>query len=101
MADEKKPYRVVQSGRDGAPIEVAGEMVNFNDTVYLTDGEAKYLVGLSIEPAFPANLPTPVGEHREKPIDVDESTRPMQEVKPSSEDVRSEKRAPRSTPARS
>lgn len=101
MADEeKKPYTVMQEGRDGAPIEIEGSFYKKNDTVLLTDAEAKYRVGVSVEPAFPQPASTPVGEHREKGIDVDEDTRPMQDVKAKEEDTRSEKRGRSATATR-
>jgi hypothetical protein len=100
MAEEKKPYRVVQQGRDGAPLEIEGQLVSFNDTIWLTKEQAKYRIGLSIEPAFPQEPATPVGEHREKSIDVQEDTRPMKVMQAHEEDVRSTRRPARSKTAK-
>lgn len=102
--NEKYSYQVVQEGRDGAPLEILGQNYKINDTILLTEAEAKYLIGLSIEPtsetkAKLAARPS-AGEHRESGIDVDESTRIMQEPEAKEEDTRTEKRGARSTPAK-
>lgn len=100
MADDtKKPYTVVQEGKDGTPIYVNGQLVRKNDTVWLTDLEAKYHIGFSIEPGA-GNIPepaTPVGEHRESGADVIAESRPMKDVEVHEEEDRTAKRPKRST----
>lgn len=100
MADtDKKPWTVVQEGRDGAPLEIYGQNYKKNDTIWLTEGEGKYLLGLSIErgagnlPEGYAGIP---GEHRESGADIVPETRPMKDAEVYEDDVRSEKRQVRS-----
>lgn len=101
MADAKKySYAVVQEGRDGAPIDIFGGNYQRGDTIWLTQDDAKYLIGLSIEPTAETNAllngGTPVGEHRESGVDVEEDTRQFQQPQAKSEDDREERRPARS-----
>lgn len=102
--NKKLAFKVVQEGRDGAPLDIQGTNYHRNDTAMLTYAEAKYLIGLSLEPtAETAQLlkgATPIGEHRESGIDVVEETRQFQEPKAHEEDDRSARRPTRSTPAK-
>jgi len=94
MAEEKKQYSVLQE------CDIEGDHYLVNDTVFLTDLQAAYRIGLSIEPG-PDNrtAPSAIGEHREKSIDVLEETRIMKEPQDHTIDDRAALRRPRSTPA--
>jgi len=93
VPEEKKKYTVVQN------VTIDGESYQVNDTALLTDGQAAYRIGLSIEP-HPDNktFPNPIGEHREKNIDVVEETRPMKEPEAHDKDDRPNLRRTRTTP---
>lgn len=81
---------------------ILGERYEMNETVFLTDVEALPYVGMSIELASEelAAMVTPIGEHREIGIDVQEDTRPLKEIRGWEEDVRPNLRPERSEPVR-
>lgn len=92
----KQRYTVVQT------CTILGEPVERNDTVYLTPIEALPYLGKGIElSAFDLAGTTGIpGEHREQPLDVQEDTRPLLEIRPWEEEVRPNLRLERSIPER-